>query len=177
MADPSTNSMRATSEHRIVVMGVAGSGKSTVGAALADALGAAFVDGDALHPRANIEKMAAGEPLTDDDRWPWLGRVRDTLRGAASIVVACSALTRRYRDVLRDAGGVRFVFLDLDPGTAGDRLTHRVDHFMGAKMVTSQFAVLERPAVDETDVVTVDATLGVDSIVDHALAALVPRHE
>ena len=98
---------------RVVVMGVAGSGKSTVGAALAAALGVTFVEGDRLHPAANVAKMAGGEPLDDDDRWPWLARVRAALRQEGGVVVACSALARRYRDLLRQADGTRFVFLDV----------------------------------------------------------------
>src|SRR6478752_5823950 len=115
---------------RIVVMGVAGSGKTTVGRDLADALGAAFLDADSVHPPANVAKMSAGEPLTDDDRWPWLARLRAELRSSESIVVACSALKRRYRDLLRHAGEVRFVFLDLDADAARDRATHREGHYM-----------------------------------------------
>ena len=130
---------------RVVVMGVAGSGKTTVGARVADRLGARFLDADDLHPPANIDKMAAGQPLDDHDRRPWLQHVRDELRGEESIVVACSALTRRYRDVLRQAGGVQFVFLDLDAVTARQRTEHRTGHFMGTSMIVSQFEALEPP--------------------------------
>ena len=157
---------------RIVVMGVTGSGKTTVGRALAEALEAAFLDADSVHPPANVAKMSAGEPLTDDDRWPWLARLRAELRSSDSIVVACSALKRRYRDLLRHAGEVRFVFLDLDPDTARERATHREGHYMGAEMVASQFEALERPGVDETDVVTVDATGVLDAIVAGVVARL-----
>lgn len=150
---------------RIVVMGVAGSGKTTVGTQLAAQLGARFVDGDDLHPGANVAKMSAGVPLTDADRWPWLARVRDELRDGAPVVVACSALARRYRDALRVAGGVRFAFLDLDPDAASERAAKRSDHFMGAHMVASQFATLEHPAADETDVVAVDATASPAAVV------------
>lgn len=157
---------------RVIVMGVSGSGKSTVGSALADALGVRFVDGDALHPVANVEKMGAGEPLGDDDRWPWLARVRATLRQEGGAVVACSALARRYRDLLRQAEGMRFVFLDVPPDEAVRRLAQRPDHFMGAPMVASQFAALERPADDETDVVAVDAARPVDQLVRQACVGL-----
>ncbi|MET0908262.1 MAG: gluconokinase, partial [Ilumatobacteraceae bacterium] len=150
---------------RIVVMGVAGSGKTTVGRVLADAFDARFLDADAVHPPSNIAKMSAGEPLTDDDRWPWLARLRAELRHSDSIVVACSTLKRRYRDLLRHAGEVRFVFLDLDADTAQGRAAHREGHYMGAGMVASQFDALERPGPDETDVVTVDARGDVDGIV------------
>lgn len=153
---------------RIVVMGVAGSGKTTVGIALAERLAVAFVDADSLHPPVNVAKMAAGHPLDDTDRWPWLERVRDALRRDDGVVIACSALKRRYRDLLREAGGVRFVFLDLDPSTAHDRAEQRTGHYMGAAMVASQFDALERPT-DEPDVVIVDATAPVDRVVAAAL--------
>lgn len=143
---------------RIVVMGVASSGKTTLGARLAGRIGAAFVDGDSLHPPENVEKMSVGVPLDDDDREPWLERVRDTLAASDAIVVACSALRRSYRDLIRGAGNVRFVFLDLDLETARRRAARRRRHFMGAEMVASQFATLERPGPDEADVVTVDVT-------------------
>lgn len=143
---------------RVVVMGVAGSGKSTVGELLADRAGARYVDGDSLHPPENVAKMAAGTPLTDADRQPWLERVRDELASGDRIVVACSALKRAYRDILRGAGGVRFVFLDVDEPTARQRTRDRTAHWMSEQMVQSQFDTLERPSDDEQDIVTVDAT-------------------
>ncbi len=151
---------------RIVVMGVAASGKSTIGAALAVDLGLAFVDADSLHPAANRAKMAGGQPLDDSDRWHWLALTRDELLRDDGIVVACSALKRSYRDVLRQANGVRFVHLDLDPATARERIERRTDHFMGAALVTSQFETLERPGADEDDVVTVDATSTAVEVLD-----------
>jgi gluconokinase len=157
---------------RIVVMGVAGSGKTTVGEALAARLGADFLDADDAHPPANIAKMAAGEPLTDDDRWPWLARLLEALRSSANVVVTCSALKRRYRDLLRQADGVRFAFLDLDAETARQRAARRQHHFMAANMVPSQYDALERPGPDETDVVAVDATAPVDEVVDHVIEEL-----
>lgn len=156
---------------RVVVMGVAGSGKTTVGARLADRLGARFVDADGLHPQANVDKMSAGQPLDDDDRWPWLQRVRDELCSGQPTVVACSALTRRYRDVLREAGGVQFVFLDLDAATARERAENRAGHFMGTGMVASQFETLEDPAA-ESDVTVIDARDDLESVVNDALAIL-----
>ena len=155
----------------IVVMGVAGCGKSTIGAALAESLGVEFIDGDSLHPAANVSKMAAGMPLDDVDRWPWLAAVRARLR-SGSVVVACSALRHSYRDLLRGADGVRFVHLVIDPATARRRISARSMHFMGSSMVDSQFATLESPTADERDVVEVDAALDVDDVLAAALAHL-----
>ncbi len=150
----------------LVVMGVSGSGKTTVGERVAERLGAVFVDADSAHPDANVDKMAAGIPLTDDDRWPWLDTLRAELESSDRIVVTCSALKRSYRDVLRAAGEVRFVHLDIDRQTALDRVGGRDDHFMKADMVDSQFADLEPPADDETDVTVIDGRATVDAIVD-----------
>jgi len=147
-------------------MGVAGSGKSTVGASLASRLGARFVDADSLHPPHNVAKMSAGIPLDDADRGPWLAAVRDALAADGSVVVACSALRREYRDVLRGVGDVRFVFLDLDESSARRRAAEREGHFMSAAMVASQFETLERPGPDEPDVVTVDANRVQEAVLD-----------
>jgi carbohydrate kinase (thermoresistant glucokinase family) len=165
-------SAAASANRRIVVMGVAGSGKTTIGKALAEVVGAPFVDADSLHSPANVAKMAAGHPLTDADRWPWLARVRQELRGTSDVVIACSALTRRYRDLLRHAGDVRFVYLALDRATASDRALHREGHFMHADMVASQFDTLEPPETDETDIVVVDGTLHIDEVVAGAVRGL-----
>lgn len=136
---------------RVVVMGVAGSGKSTVGRALAGRLGARFVDGDTLHSARNIELMSSGTPLTDLERWPWLHRVGQVLATATPpVVVACSALARRYRDVIRQhAGDAVFVFLDGPASLLGARLAEREGHFMGMSMLDSQLAALEPLADDE----------------------------
>ena len=156
---------------RVVVTGVSGAGKSTVGSALAAALGVRFVEGDDLHLQASVAKMAAGEPLDDDDRWPWLVRVRRELR-AGPAVVACSGLARRYRDLLRGVGGVRFVHLALDPATAGGRLGSRTGHYMGPGMVDGQFAALEPPEPDEVDVTVLDGAAPVADLVGRAAAAV-----
>jgi gluconokinase len=152
-------------------MGVAGSGKTTIGRAIARQLHLHFADADSLHSQANVAKMAAGHALDDRDREPWLEAVRDLLASSDGVVVACSALKQRYRDVLRAAGDVVFVFLDLDPTTATERTEHRTGHFMGPMMVTGQFEALERPD-DEADVLTIDATDDVELVVHHALLAL-----
>lgn len=157
---------------RLVVMGVSGAGKTTIATMLARRLGAAFVDADSLHTLANVAKMTAGEPLTDIDRAPWLERVRNELGSHDHLVVACSALTRAHRDVLRGAEGVRFVFLDLDPSVAGQRVDERTGHFMPANLVGSQFDTLERPSSEEADVITVDAHAAVEAIVERVIGEL-----
>ncbi len=156
----------------IVVMGVAGCGKTTVAASLARRRGARFVDADTLHPPANLAKMAAGVPLDDDDRWPWLAAVRRELRSGGEVVVACSALRRRYRDVLRGAGDVRFVHLAISREEAVRRVTGRPHHVFHADLVASQFDALEPPGVDERDVATVDAGHPVDAVVAASASAL-----
>lgn len=136
----------------IVVMGVAGAGKTTVGEALARAYGAPFCDADDLHTPAAVAKMARGEALTDEDRWPWIVRVREAAERAANplCVVACSCLRRAYRDVLRATEmRVVFVYLPVDPAVVMDRLQRRRGHFMKADMLASQLATLEPPDADE----------------------------
>ncbi len=139
----------------IVVMGVSGSGKSTVGALLAEALGTPFTDGDDLHPAANVAKMAAGIPLDDADRWPWLAAVGRALAGAGpeGLVVACSALKRAYRDAIRaEAPTARFVELDSSPELLAARMVQRANHFMPPSLLASQLALLEPLAADEPGV-------------------------
>lgn len=152
----------------IVMMGVSGSGKTSVGAALAARLGCGFEEGDTLHPAANIAKMRAGIPLDDADRAPWLDAVAawiaDRMAAGAGGVVACSALKRAYRDRLRRAGGaaLRFVLIDPPPDVLRDRLGARTGHFMPASLLDSQLATLERPAPDEHALV-VRGMAGVDA--------------
>ncbi len=151
----------------VVVAGVSGSGKSTVGALLAERLELPFVDGDALHPPANVAKMAAGVPLDDADRWPWLDAVGERL-GASPVVVACSALRRVYRDRLRAAApGVRFVLLDGSRELLAARTGARADHFMPPALLDSQLATLERPDPDE-HVLVYDIAQAPAGIVDSA---------
>ena len=157
----------------IVVMGVSGSGKSTIAGRLADRLGWTATEADDLHSPANIAKMAAGTPLTDADRAPWLrlvGRRIDATAGHQ--VLTCSALRRRYRDLLRTARS-RVVFLHLDgsPATLGARLSQRRDHFMPPSLLRSQLAALEPLDVDE-DGVRVDVSGTPSEIVERALVAL-----
>lgn len=144
----------------LVVMGVSGSGKTTVGQLLALRLGVPFEDADDLHPRANIALMAAGHPLTDEDRWPWLKKVGLALRESASsgLVMACSTLKHSYRDaILAVEPGTRFVFLDGSRELLADRVLHRHGHFMPPELLDSQLAALEPLAPDEPGV-TIDLT-------------------
>ncbi len=144
---------------RIVVMGVTGCGKTTVGARLADSLGADFGDADDLHSAEAIAKMSRGEPLTDDDRWPWLDRVGEWLGDRGDAVIACSALTHAYRDRLRAAAdGLFFVHLEAPEPALVRRLEERsrtTDHFAGAALLASQFEALE-PLQSDEDGLTID---------------------
>lgn len=135
-------------------MGVSGVGKTTVAKGLSTRLGWVFAEGDAFHPEANVEKMSAGTPLTDEDRWPWLRAIGDWMseRIAAGqpSVVTCSALRRAYRDLLReDRPEVLFCHLTADPDLIGDRVSRRTDHYMPASLLPSQLATLEPLEPDE----------------------------
>jgi carbohydrate kinase (thermoresistant glucokinase family) len=151
----------------VIVAGVTGSGKSTVGRALADRLGWRFHDADDLHPPENVARMRANQPLTDAQRLPWLLRVRAVVEQAArdgrGDVIACSALKRRYRETIAGGvAGVRFVHLTGDPELLRERLEHRPDHFAGPGLLDSQIEALEPPA----DALTLDVSLPVDALVD-----------
>jgi carbohydrate kinase (thermoresistant glucokinase family) len=144
----------ANDTHAVVVMGVSGSGKSTIAAMLAQRLHWVYEDGDWFHPKSNIEKMHHGEPLNDEDRWPWLRGIADwidaTRRAGGHGVVACSALKRVYRDILiGDRSDVRLVFLKGDHDLISRRIAARADHFMPTTLLESQFAALQEPQADE----------------------------
>lgn len=157
---------------RIIVMGVSGSGKSTVGALLAERLGLPFVDGDDLHPEANVAKMASGTPLTDDDRWGWLDAVAEVLARPGGAVVAASVLRRAYRDRVRaGAPGTRFVLLHGTHELLRSRMEARVDHFMPATLLASQLATLEMLEPDE-DGLEFDVALEPAAIADEAASTL-----
>ena len=142
----------------VVVMGVSGSGKTTVARLLADALACPFLEGDDLHPRVNVEKMSKGTPLTDDDRLPWLRRIAEEIdawhRGGQSGVVTCSALKRSYRDILIGARtDVTLAYLKGSRALIEERMTARHEHFMPVTLLDSQFATLEEPTADEHPIV------------------------
>lgn len=155
----------------IMVMGVSGAGKSTVGAALAVTLGAVFLDGDDFHPQSNVDHMAAGHPLTDAMRWPWLDRLAAAVQAARAentVVFACSALKRSYRDHLRAAiPGLQVVYLDASQALVADRMARRQGHFMPKGLLDSQFAILEIP--------TRCITVAIDQPIDQMVCDLALR--
>ena len=152
-------------------MGVSGSGKTTVGRALAAALKCEFIEGDDYHSDANRKKMAAGIPLTDEDRWPWLqslaDKINNVLAEQGTGVVSCSGLKQRYRDVL-DRNGVRFVYLKISPEVGRERLASRGTHFFDPSLIDSQFAALEEPR----QALTIEAGLSVADMVNEILERL-----
>lgn len=160
---------------RYVVMGVSGSGKTTIGPRFAQALGIPFLEGDELHPPSNVQKMAAGIPLTDADREPWLRLIAARLRAAkdadTGLVIASSALKRQYRDLLRSAGDpdVRFIYLKGSRPVIAERLAARHGHFMPAALLDSQLATLQEPGPEEHAWVA-DVGRSVDSIVADLVA-------
>ena len=163
------------SPRHIVVMGVAGTGKTSIGKAVAEELGAAFVEGDEFHPKANIEKMSSGIPLDDDDRRPWLetlaGKIRELDAEGERSVTACSALRRLYRDWLRQGHpDLFFVHLHTDYDVLLDRMQKR-EHFMPPSLLQSQFDTLEMLEDDESGVV-VDVRVSIDEVVRAAMAGI-----
>ncbi|MFD5453247.1 gluconokinase [Streptomyces sp. NPDC003470] len=160
--------------HVVVVMGVAGTGKTTIGPLLAARLGVPYAEGDDFHPPANIAKMTAGTPLTDEDRWPWLDAIGGWAHGRAGLggVVSSSALKRSYRDRLRDAApGVVFVHLTGSRELIEDRMSHRAGHFMPTALLDSQFATLQPLEPDEAGV-AVDVAGSPEEITERAADAL-----
>jgi gluconokinase len=160
----------------LIVMGVSGAGKSTIGKTLAARLGWTYEDGDKFHPASNVAKMSAGQPLTDDDRWPWLQAIADEIdrlcAAGERAVVACSALRRVYRDILvHGRNDIRIVYLDGTQQLIADRLGGRKGHFMPPGLLASQFKTLEPPAGDERPV-TVSIDASVEAIVDDVVRRL-----
>ncbi|MEU3094390.1 gluconokinase [Streptomyces sp. NPDC006967] len=158
----------------VVIMGVAGTGKTTIGPLLAARFDVPYAEGDDFHPQANIDKMSAGTPLGDDDRWPWLDAIGAWAheRAGHGGVVSCSALKRSYRDRLRAAApGVVFVHLSGDRALVEDRMAHRQGHFMPTALLDSQFATLQPLEPDEAGV-SVDVAGSPEEITGRAAAAL-----
>jgi len=177
---PSSAEAPAKDQHIWLVTGPAGCGKSTVAKHIADSLQLPFVEGDEYHPKANIDKMSAGIPLTDADRWDWLTALREASiheldKGSDGVVLTCSALKRKYRDVIRVAPyftpnvHLHFIYLDAPEEVLLQRVSARKNHYMGANMVHSQFEVLERPTPDEVDVITIDVTQSQEAVKADAL--------
>ncbi len=159
----------------VVVMGVSGVGKTTIGRVLAERLGAVFLEGDKFHPPENVAKMSAGTPLTDEDRQPWLralaGEAERRAAESRNVVIACSALKRSYRQILTERGTMRFVHLSGDPALIKARLDARVGHYMPPALLPSQLATLEPPRADEGAVV-IDIAAEPDVLIERVLAAL-----
>jgi gluconokinase len=165
--------MQTNHPQAVILMGVAGSGKTAVGMKVAQKLDWIFLDADNFHPPANIEKMKHGIPLNDEDRAPWLQRLRDELQRQTaeghSVILACSALKESYRRVLRDeVSPPTFIYLDVDPETIQNRLQHRTAHFFPKELMESQFAALEKPK----DAIIIDARKPLADVVDHVIEAL-----
>ncbi len=160
----------------LVVMGVSGSGKSTIADRLAIRIGWRFEDGDSFHPPSNVAKMHSGQPLTDEDRWPWLRAIADEIDRICGVreraVIACSALKRAYRDILlHGRDDVRIVFLDGTQELIAARLAARKDHFMPPGLLASQFRTLEPPTPDERPI-TVAIDRSVEAIIEDIVSQL-----
>ncbi|KAJ2991385.1 hypothetical protein NUW58_g2532 [Xylaria curta] len=165
--------------HIWLVTGPAGCGKTTVAQHISETLNLPYLEGDAYHPRANIDKMANGIPLTDEDRWDWLTLLREEslkalVSGAEGVVLTCSALKRKYRDVIRVASyfhdvSIHFIYLHAPETVLLERVGLRQGHYMGANMVRSQFAILEPPTAEETDVISVDVSGSIEGVLEVAL--------
>ncbi|MEQ4532268.1 MAG: gluconokinase [Mixta sp.] len=168
---------QSPSHHVFILMGVSGSGKSAVAYEVSHQLKTAFLDGDFLHPRANIEKMAEGHPLNDEDRRPWLQAVNDAAfamqRTQAISIIVCSALKKSYRDILRQGNdNLSFIYLKGDFETIEGRLKARKGHFFKPQMLVSQFATLEEPGSDESDVLVVDINHSLPEVVAATIATV-----
>ncbi|MGB5446909.1 MAG: gluconokinase [Psychromonas sp.] len=158
-----------------IIMGVSSTGKSSVGAAFAKAIQAKFIDGDDLHPKANVIKMASGQPLNDEDRSPWLERIRDAAfsleKKNENGVIVCSALKKKYRDMICDGNdNVTFIFLNGEFDLVLERMKNRQGHFMPTELLQSQFNTLEVPGEDESNVISVDIEGSFDEVVSRCIA-------
>lgn len=162
-----------------ILMGVSSTGKTSVGTAVAQRLGMKLIDGDDLHPRANIQKMASGTPLNDDDRFPWLERINDAAfsleQKSEKGIIVCSALKKKYRDQIRQGNAdVKFIFLQGSFELVLERMKQRKGHFMKPEMLQSQFNTLEVPQADEPDVIFIDIDGSFDEVVERCVKAIEP---
>ena len=160
-----------------ILMGVSSTGKTSVGTEVAHRLGIKLIDGDDLHPRANIIKMREGHPLNDEDRAPWLERIRDAAfsleRKSEVGIIICSALKKKYRDLIREGNGnVKFLFLEGTFELVLERMKQRKGHYMKTDMLKSQFETLEVPGQDESDVIHVDISGSFEQVVERCVEAL-----
>lgn len=162
---------------RLVIMGVSGCGKSSLAEALAQRWALPFLEGDQFHSPASIAKMAAGIPLTDDDRWPWLDRIGRDMAGVGGCVASCSALRKAYRDRLRAAAGhsLRFCLIELPREALIERMTLRLGHYMPVSLLDSQLSTLERPGADEPDVLVLDGRHQLPGLVEDVSAWMAVR--
>lgn len=161
-----------------ILMGVSSTGKTSIGTAVARQLGMKLIDGDDLHPRANIIKMGSGQPLNDEDRAPWLERIRDAAfsleQKSEKGIIVCSALKKKYRDLIRDGNDVKFIFLKGEFDLVLSRMQKRQGHYMKADMLRSQFDTLEVPQADEPDVYPVEIDADFDEVVARCVAVIQP---
>lgn len=162
-----------------ILMGVSSTGKTSVGTAVAEKLGLKLIDGDDLHPRANIVKMASGTPLNDDDRRPWLERINDAAfsleQKSEKGIIVCSALKKKYRDQIRAGNAdVKFLFLNGSFELVLERMKQRKGHFMKPEMLQSQFNTLEIPQADEPDVIFIDIDGSFEEVVERCVEAVKP---
>ncbi|TNH05063.1 gluconokinase [Testudinibacter sp. TR-2022] len=172
--------MTSTKGKSFILMGVSSTGKTSVGTALAHRLGIKLIDGDDLHPRANILKMGSGQPLNDDDRAPWLERIRDaafSLEQKSEVgIIVCSALKKQYRDLIRDGNQhIKFLFLEGDFELVLARMKQRKGHYMKVDMLKSQFDTLEVPQQNEPDVLHIDINGSFEEVVERCITALKPH--
>lgn len=162
-----------------ILMGVSSTGKTSVGTEVAHRLGIKLIDGDDLHPRANIIKMGQGQPLNDEDRAPWLERIRDaafSLEQKSEVgIIICSALKKKYRDLIREGNeNVKFIFLHGDFDLVLTRMKQRKGHYMKTDMLKSQFDTLEVPQYDEKDIISIDINDSFDNVVVHCIESISP---
>lgn len=162
-----------------ILMGVSSTGKTTTGTEVAKRLNMKLIDGDDLHPRANIIKMGSGQPLNDEDRAPWLERIRDAAfsleQKSEQGIIVCSALKKQYRDQIRDGNqGIKFIYLSGSFELVLSRMQKRQGHYMKTEMLQSQFATLEVPQADETDVYHIDIDATFDEVVERCVKTIQP---